>query len=81
MLLGISDFECKVVILFEKAASFEVFVTIGNNETAEAGTMFGEDTPDEQVNLSMDTQYLHSARRDGKPVHPLLEQNIGWMRI
>lgn len=68
-------------LTIRKAAGFEIFVTNGNNETAEAGTMFGEDTPDEQVNLSMDTQYLHSARRDGKSAHPLLEQNIGWMRI
>ena len=42
--LGIGGFETQVVILFEDERDFDDFVTYGYDATADAGTMFGDDT-------------------------------------
>ena len=47
--LGIGGFESQVVILFEKTAGFNSFVTNGYDATAEGGSMFGDDKAEQQV--------------------------------
>lgn len=41
---GIGGFETQVIILFEDEPAFNEFVTTGYDATADAGSMFGEDT-------------------------------------
>ncbi len=40
---GIGGFESQVVMIFQDTQSFQTFVTVGFDATAEAGTMFGDD--------------------------------------
>lgn len=41
---GIGGFETQVVLMFETEAAFTEFVTLGLDATADAGSMFGEDS-------------------------------------
>lgn len=47
--LGIGGFDRKVVILFEDATLFRQFVDHGYDATAEAGSMFGDESETEEV--------------------------------
>ncbi len=47
--VGIGGFESQVVILFETAADFQDFVTLGYEATAETGAVIGEDKTEQVV--------------------------------
>ena len=47
--LGIGGFESQLVILFEDESGFEQFITQGFDASANAGSMFGDDTSELEV--------------------------------